>query len=59
MSQIKAAMELFVPAGPAKNIEEAKKKTYNFWQTQPVPKLGEFAVFSLNNHLLSVSSAMF
>ena len=26
---------------PAKTIEEANKKTYHFWETQPVPKLGE------------------
>ncbi|XP_071507282.1 glycylpeptide N-tetradecanoyltransferase 2-like [Diadema antillarum] len=44
MSKLKAAMELLVPQGtqlqgPAKSIDEAKKKTYNFWQTQPVPNL--------------------
>ena len=26
---------------PAKTIEEATKKTYNFWETQPVPKIGK------------------
>ena len=35
------AMEMLVPQGPAKNIDEAKKKHYQFWDTQPVPKLGE------------------
>ncbi|XP_072028638.1 glycylpeptide N-tetradecanoyltransferase 2-like [Amphiura filiformis] len=35
------AMEMLVPQGPAKNIDEAKKKHYQFWDTQPVPKLEE------------------
>lgn len=35
------AMEMLVPQGPAKNIDEAKKKHYQFWDTQPVPKLGK------------------
>lgn len=28
-------------AKPPKTTEEAKKKKYQFWDTQPVPKLGE------------------
>lgn len=35
------AVELFVHQGPARTMEDAKKKVYNFWDTQPVPKLGE------------------
>ena len=28
-------------AGPAKNEEEAAKKSYQFWSTQPVPSIDE------------------
>ncbi|XP_030829999.1 glycylpeptide N-tetradecanoyltransferase 2 [Strongylocentrotus purpuratus] len=48
MSKLKAAMELFVPQGPAKNMDEAKKKTYNFWETQPVPSLEETVSVEVN-----------
>ena len=30
-----------VSAGPAKNEEEAAKKSYQFWSTQPVPSIDE------------------
>lgn len=34
-------MEVFtLSQKPAKNNEEALKKTYQFWNTQPVPKMG-------------------
>ncbi len=34
-------MELLKPSqGAPKNMEEAKRKQYQFWDTQPVPKLG-------------------
>ncbi|XP_022079971.1 glycylpeptide N-tetradecanoyltransferase 2-like [Acanthaster planci] len=42
------AMEMFVHQGPAKNIEDAKKKVYNFWDTQPVPKIGESIASEVN-----------
>ncbi|XP_041478649.1 glycylpeptide N-tetradecanoyltransferase 2-like [Lytechinus variegatus] len=48
MSKLKAAMEFFVPQGPAKNMDEAKKKTYNFWATQPVPNLEENVSMEVN-----------
>ncbi|KAL7976945.1 hypothetical protein Chor_008894 [Crotalus horridus] len=42
MQEIQKAIELFsVGQGPAKTMEEATKRSYQFWDTQPVPKLGE------------------
>jgi len=38
---IKAAMELLsMQPKPAKTPEEALQKQYQFWNTQPVPKMG-------------------
>ena len=35
-------MELLkLPQGAPKSMEEAKRKQYHFWDTQPVPKLGK------------------
>lgn len=34
-------MELLSCQGPAKSIDEAAKHKYQFWDTQPVPKLSE------------------
>jgi hypothetical protein len=31
---------LKMPQGAPKSMEEAKRKSYQFWDTQPVPKLG-------------------
>uniref|UniRef100_A0A8C5IQA7 Glycylpeptide N-tetradecanoyltransferase n=1 Tax=Junco hyemalis TaxID=40217 RepID=A0A8C5IQA7_JUNHY len=40
-TEIQKAIELFsVGQGPAKTMEEASKRSYQFWDTQPVPKLG-------------------
>lgn len=43
LQDIKKAMEMLnlYKAGPAKTTEEALKKKFNFWETQPVPKLDE------------------
>ncbi|KAJ1136533.1 hypothetical protein NDU88_002948 [Pleurodeles waltl] len=42
IQEIQKAIELFsVGPGPAKTMEEATKRSYQFWDTQPVPKLGE------------------
>ncbi|XP_051894375.1 glycylpeptide N-tetradecanoyltransferase 1-like [Pristis pectinata] len=42
LQEIQKAIELFsVGQGPAKSMEEATKRSYQFWDTQPVPKLGE------------------
>ncbi|XP_078385989.1 glycylpeptide N-tetradecanoyltransferase 1 [Cetorhinus maximus] len=42
LQEIQKAIELFsVAQGPAKSMEEATKRSYQFWDTQPVPKLGE------------------
>lgn len=42
IQEIQKAIELFsVGQGPAKTMEEASKRSYQFWDTQPVPKLGE------------------
>lgn len=38
---LRAAMEVFtLSQKPAKTQEEAMKKHYEFWNTQPVPKMG-------------------
>lgn len=40
---LKAAMEVFtLQPKPAKTPEEALAKAYQFWNTQPVPKMGTF-----------------
>ncbi|XP_062334537.1 glycylpeptide N-tetradecanoyltransferase 1-like [Osmerus eperlanus] len=42
LQEIQKAIELFsVGPGPAKTMEEATRRSYQFWDTQPVPKLGE------------------
>lgn len=43
IQEIQKAIELFsVGQGPAKTLEEASKRSYQFWDTQPVPKLGTY-----------------
>ncbi|KAK6473037.1 glycylpeptide N-tetradecanoyltransferase 1 [Huso huso] len=45
LQEIQKAIELFsVGQGPAKTMEEASRRSYQFWDTQPVPKLGEVVV---------------
>ena len=39
LQDIQRAMELLSCQGPAKSIDEAAKHKYQFWDTQPVPKL--------------------
>lgn len=42
LQEIQKAIELFsVGQGPAKTMEEASRRSYQFWDTQPVPKLGK------------------
>ncbi|CAH1127143.1 unnamed protein product [Ceutorhynchus assimilis] len=42
MNELKAAMELYtLSQKPAKTPEEALKKSYQFWNTQPVPRMDE------------------
>ncbi|MBZ3874203.1 Glycylpeptide N-tetradecanoyltransferase 2 [Sciurus carolinensis] len=42
LQDIQRAMELLSACqGPARNIDEATKRRYQFWDTQPVPKLNE------------------
>ncbi|XP_043923442.1 glycylpeptide N-tetradecanoyltransferase 2 isoform X2 [Protopterus annectens] len=42
LQDIQRAMELLSTCqGPAKNLDEANKRKYQFWDTQPVPKLNE------------------
>ncbi|XP_072109843.1 glycylpeptide N-tetradecanoyltransferase 2 isoform X2 [Mobula birostris] len=42
LQDIQRAMELLTACqGPAKNLEEASQHRYQFWDTQPVPKLNE------------------
>ena len=37
-----------------KNLEDAKKKHYQFWDTQPVPKIGTYSTICVGSgvHLL-------
>lgn len=47
IQEIQKAIELFsVGQGPAKTMEEASKRSYQFWDTQPVPKLGMYSFLS-------------
>lgn len=42
VKDIRAAMELLsFQQKPAKTTEEALQKQYQFWNTQPVPKMGK------------------
>lgn len=48
LQEIQKAIELFsVGQGPAKTMEEASRRSYQFWDTQPVPKLGVTDVVAL------------
>lgn len=42
LQDIQRAMELLSCQGPAKSIDEAAKHKYQFWDTQPVPKLSTY-----------------
>ena len=50
LTQIQSALELLtMPQGAApKSIDEAKKKKYQFWETQPVPKFGKYLVLKMH-----------
>lgn len=42
IKDLRAAVEAFSQQQkPAKTQEEALQKSYQFWSTQPVPKMGE------------------
>ncbi|XP_061771617.1 glycylpeptide N-tetradecanoyltransferase 2 [Nerophis ophidion] len=41
LQDIQRAMELLSCQGPAKSVDDATKHKYQFWDTQPVPKLNE------------------
>lgn len=41
-------MELLSCQGPAKSIDEAAKHKYQFWDTQPVPKLSKCLLITAN-----------
>lgn len=42
IKDIQMAMEVFnIQQKPAKTQEEAMQKPYQFWNTQPVPKMGK------------------
>lgn len=58
---LKRAMEAMKMLNPAsvKTQEEALKKKFNFWETQPVPKLGTFFMHSLNDLCLLCLSIVF
>lgn len=45
IKDLRAAMEMFsMYQKPAKTPEEALHKSYQFWNTQPVPKMGKILV---------------
>lgn len=42
LQELKQAMEVFsINSKPAKTSDEALKKSYQFWSTQPVPRMGK------------------
>lgn len=46
IKDLNAVMEAFqLSQKPAKTSEEALKKPYQFWSTQPVPKMGKKEIF--------------
>jgi len=48
IQDIRKAMEVFsLHQKPAKTAEEAMQKHYQFWSTQPVPKMGMLTTFRL------------
>lgn len=52
LQEIQKAIELFsVGQGPAKTMEEATRRSYQFWDTQPVPKLGMTSVTAVSSAL--------
>lgn len=55
LQEIKKAMEFLnlnvVHQGPAKTADEAARKHFEFWDTQPVPKIGCFILFYLIRYL--------
>ena len=60
LHQIQKAMEMIglqpgagAPNAP-KSIEEAQRKTYQFWDTQPVPKLCKVSCTVLYLHVVIV-----
>lgn len=50
LQDIQRAMELLSCQGPAKSIDEATKHKYQFWDTQPVPKLSKCLDDSKQEH---------
>lgn len=65
LQEIQKAIELFsVGQGPAKTMEEATRRSYQFWDTQPVPKLGmtivmAFYFFHKNKNLLDLYAVLY
>lgn len=47
-------MELLSCQGPAKSIDEAAKHKYQFWDTQPVPKLSKCLLITMNWCLIHI-----
>lgn len=46
IQELKQAMEVFsLNTKPAKTSDDALKKNYQFWSTQPVPRLGKLCQF--------------
>lgn len=62
LTHIQNALELLsLPQGAApKSLDEAKKKKYQFWETQPVPKFGElnFIFLIAFNFILSIGTTI-
>ncbi|KAK6470336.1 glycylpeptide N-tetradecanoyltransferase 1-like [Huso huso] len=59
LQEIQKAIELFsVGQGPAKTMEEASRRSYQFWDTQPVPKLGEGSCLPRCSHTSTLPSTL-
>ena len=64
LQQLQKAMELIslqqgAPAAAPKTIEEAARKQYQFWDTQPVPKISEWSDSSADKFVLNASEFSF
>lgn len=57
LQDIQRAMELLSCQGPAKSIDEAAKHKYQFWDTQPVPKLSKCLLIMFDSYLIHLQCA--
>lgn len=55
IQELKQAMEVFsINSKPAKTSDEAMKKSYQFWSTQPVPRMGKIETYTLASNFMYI-----